>query len=425
MRRLDDTPLDPEIEASLDAIDATLAGEPVDPRFAELAELALMLADERPVPSERFAREMDARVQSKFALQPGPLGVPTAPARRGRRWNWGVIGGGALATGIAGVLAALVVVLGNSGGNSSMSSSTSASFGAVSSSSAESPTPPLTSAAASSASGSAGSVHRAPSSKALGTNQGLLNAAPGATYAPQGAPAPTANGRVMVQSAQLDLGAPANRVDAVAQEVYNVVGQASGIVDKSTITQTGGMDGYAQFQLRIPSGALAQTLSRLSELPGSTVLSRTDNTQDVNDQWISAHRKLSDDKALRAALLKQLAAATTTGEIDSLQARIHDVEGAIASDEGAINSLSAQINYSRVSVTISAHPLPPAPVKHHHSAGFLGHSAHIAGRVLVVAAGVALIALAGLVPVGLLAALVAWIAFTLRRRRREQALDLA
>ena len=427
MRRLDDTPLDPEIEASLDAIDATLAGEPVDPRFAELAELALMLADERPAPSEKFAREMDARVQWRFEMRPGPLGVPSASGRR-RRWSWGAVGGGALATAIAGAFAALIVVLGPSLGGGASSNSSSNSFTSTSSTAS---IPSATSAASSSGAGSARALRSAPSSKSLHApapnSSGQLGyAAP--TFAPSSAtnaPAPTPNGRVLVQSAELDLGAPANRVDSVAQEVYNVIGQAGGIVDKSTITQTGGTDGYAEFHLRIPSGVLAQTLSRLSELPGSTVLSRTDNTQDVNDQWISARRKLADDKALRAALLKQLAAATTTGEIDSLQTRIHDVEGAIASDEGAINSLSAQINYSKVVVTIAPHALPPAPAKHHHSAGFLGHSAHIAGRVLVVAAGVALIALAGLVPVGLLAALVAWIAYTLRRRRREHALDLA
>jgi hypothetical protein len=49
---------------------------------------------------------------------------------------------------------------------------------------------------------------------------------------------------------------------------------------------------------------------------------------------------------------------------------------------------------------------------------------HDAGRVLVVAAGVALIALAVLVPLGLLVALGLWVAAALRRRRREQALDL-
>ena len=55
----------------------------------------------------------------------------------------------------------------------------------------------------------------------------------------------------------------------------------------------------------------------------------------------------------------------------------------------------------------------------------LGKAAHDAGRVLTVGAGVALIALAVLVPVGLVAALAWWIGVVVRRRRREHALDLA
>ena len=48
---------------ALDAIDATLAGEPVDPQYAELAELALLLADERPGVDPVFAHNLDrARV---------------------------------------------------------------------------------------------------------------------------------------------------------------------------------------------------------------------------------------------------------------------------------------------------------------------------------------------------------------------------
>jgi hypothetical protein len=49
---------------------------------------------------------------------------------------------------------------------------------------------------------------------------------------------------------------------------------------------------------------------------------------------------------------------------------------------------------------------------------------HDAGRVLVVVAGISLIALAVLVPVGLAVALVAWAGLVLRRRRREAMLDL-
>ena len=56
MRRLDEHPIDPQIAASLDAIDATLAGDPVDPQYAELAEVALLLAADRPEVDPAFAR---------------------------------------------------------------------------------------------------------------------------------------------------------------------------------------------------------------------------------------------------------------------------------------------------------------------------------------------------------------------------------
>ena len=80
--------------------------------------------------------------------------------------------------------------------------------------------------------------------------------------------------------------------------------------------------------------------------------------------------------------------------------------------------------YSNITVRIQS--ATPTPVTTHHgSSGFtIGKAAHDAGRVLVVVAGVALIVLAVMVPVGLVAALVAWVGFAVRRRRRDQALDL-
>src|SRR5579875_3598486 len=69
-------PLEPEVLASLEAIDATLHGDPVDPEHAELAELALILRDERPVPGEAFLARLDRRVEERFA----------APPRRSRSW---------------------------------------------------------------------------------------------------------------------------------------------------------------------------------------------------------------------------------------------------------------------------------------------------------------------------------------------------
>src|SRR5438105_8164411 len=105
MRRLDENPIDPEIAASLDAIDATLAGEPVDPEYADLAELALLLAAERPEMEPAFSRSLDERVERRFV----------ARTPRPNRWRWWMAPAGGLAA--AGV-AAVAVVVGVSGGGS-------------------------------------------------------------------------------------------------------------------------------------------------------------------------------------------------------------------------------------------------------------------------------------------------------------------
>jgi hypothetical protein len=208
----------------------------------------------------------------------------------------------------------------------------------------------------------------------------------------------------------------------VTQEVFDAIGTENGIVSHSTVTQTGGSGGYADIQLSVPSSVLARTMARLSHLAYASVSSRTDTVQDVTDRYSVATSRLADARALRTALLKQLANATTTQQIDSLKAQIRDAEASIAADRAALGGLSHQIAYSQISLSINPALAPAVP----HQSGFtFGTAAHDAGRVLVVAAGVALIGLAGLSPVVLVTALAWWIAASVRRHRREHELDLA
>src|SRR5579884_2227812 len=336
MRRLDETPIDPEIEATLDAIDATLAGEPVDPRFAEVAELALLLAAERPRPRAQFADALDARVQRRFAPEPAGGHAATARPPRSRGWfaPWMAGLGGLVAAGVA-----LIVVIGLVGGGSGRG--------------------PIEGSASSSAGASSVPRARQHALEGLPSVSGAA-ASPDAirSFAPSSrtlyGPAVPQNGRKVVQSAELDLATAPNRIDTVAQEVFDAVGAAGGIVDSSSVTQTGGLDGSANFQLRIPSAELATTMARLSQLRYAQVLARTDNSHDVNGQYVSVTHALADAQALRTALLKRLANAYTTAQIDSLNARIHDAEAAIAADQAQLRSLNSQINYSQVTVTIAA-----------------------------------------------------------------------
>jgi hypothetical protein len=228
--------------------------------------------------------------------------------------------------------------------------------------------------------------------------------------------------RQVVQSAQLILSVSPRRMDDVSQQVFNVVGQEKGYVNGSNVT-SGGSDGSAFFQLSVPSSNLATTLAALSQLRGAHVVSRTDNTNDITGQVGGAGQKQAEARALRSSLLKQLANATTTEQVTSIQARLHDANASIASDLSTLRGLQRQVAYSNITVRIQSGTAPP-PVIHHSSGFTIGKAAHDAGRVLVVVAGVGLIVLAVLVPVALVAALLAWVGFAVRRRRRDQALDL-
>ena len=73
MRLSEDQPLHPDVLAELEAIDATLRGEPVDPVHAELAELALLVAAERPRMPAQATEALDAKIARRFVpLSAGP-----------------------------------------------------------------------------------------------------------------------------------------------------------------------------------------------------------------------------------------------------------------------------------------------------------------------------------------------------------------
>lgn len=393
MRRPDEQPLDPEVVASLEAIDTTLAGEPVAPLHAELAELSVLLVDERPAIDPAFAHRLDERVRERFADPDGSrLGGGPGDWLR-RRWPW--LASGAIATA---AVAVLVVLIAGGGGGKTFSEALKPANGGSSSASSSA----ASSAGSSAASGSASSSSAGP--------------------VPHGA---ASGGHKTVQSAQLALTTGADHVDDVSQEVFDVVGQQHGFVVRSSVTQTGGADGSASFQLSVPGASLPQTMSRLSRLRYAAVSSRTDNSQDVNNQHRQATRRLGDARALHTALLKQLGAATTTQQVDSLHAQIRDAERAISRDESSLAALNHRIAYSRVSLTISARPRPAGTANHHGGGFTLGRAARDAGHVLTVAAGVTLIGLAVLIPVAVVVALGWLIAGLLTHRRRERALDLA
>jgi hypothetical protein len=392
---------------------------------SDYSDVALLVASVREWPGEDFTRELDARVAQRFAPEAAPR-VDRVGWIRLSRWT----AGPAAALVVAGVTAVVVLSNGgsvavNNGSAQRLQPFRKQKLGLSGAPRAGSNRAPTDYGNVVNTTATLGTPTSANQSASAGTSQ---LEKPTVLQSTSASAAPVAPVSKQIQSAQVSLTTLNQHVDQVAQEVFNVVGTEHGSVLSSHITSatsnSGG--GYASFSLSIPTNNLQDAMTQLSRLHYAAVSSRTDASQNVSNQYNADQRQLADAKALRSSLLKQLQTAYTESAIDSIKAQLKLAEQQINSWQSTLGALNHRISYSNVTVQINAGGLPVVPVTHHHTSSFtIGGAGHDALRVLVVAAGVALIALAVALPVGLVAALLVWLWVWLRQRRREHALDAA
>jgi hypothetical protein len=398
MRRPDDT-LDPLVERELAALDAALAGEPVDPDLTGLAELAVAARAARPVVSDDFASSLDSRVAGGFPRPPRRIDRVVAPvlrlrARASRRMLLPALGAAAT------VLVGLVVVASMVGGGGSSAPDTK-----VPESTAAQPSLQQRSAEGEggSAAGGAGTI----AEPIPPTSDDEL--APGRP-------------RRVERQASLTLEAKSGEIDDVADGVIRATDAAGGIVVTSSVSSGDEGRGGATFALRVPTRRLDDALARLSKL--GHVRSRTQNSQDVTGAFVSAQERLDAGLAERKGLLRQLARADTPNETASIRERLRLVQSEIASARAQVRRLRTRTDFSAISVTIE-----PGDSSGGASGGSSdgawtpGDALDDAVRVLEVCAGVALVGAAVLLPFALLGLGAGIASRGVRRRRREQALE--
>jgi Domain of unknown function (DUF4349) len=368
--------------AELEAVDAALAGRRVDPDHAELAELALLLRDERPEPAPAWAAQLDRRVEARFPARP----------RKRRNWQW--VRHAAPVLAVLALLSPIALI-------ASLPSGTDDDGGGGGE--------------------AATGVERSADSGGAGAevaSGGLSDqAAPDVveTLPKAGDPNSDARGRRNVQrSAELTLAAPRRSLDRVASRIPGVAADLGGFVASSSVSSAGGGD----FRLRVPTGQLDTAIERLSRLGRVRNVSR--NSLDITSTVVSARARLTDARTERESLLRQLAAADTVNETESIRARLDIVSREIAAARNSLRKVRNRANFANLSVT-----LVPASGDSDEGAWTPGDAFDDALRVLEVAAGVAVIALAIVLPL-LAVWLLAWLAHrAVVRRRRERSLDLA
>jgi hypothetical protein len=389
----------------LAALDDALAGRAVDPDLAELGELAVALRDDRPSPDPAFTRTLDTRVERGF---PVPA---TARRRRGIKWPRVTLP----ALGVAASVL-LVVVIATSipkGGNESSSGGDS---GAGGGGATTEPAPSDTGSGSADAPSAA--KQAAPSAGA--ESDSATSSPPTAAIAPlpPNPSTPGADGRSrrsVERSAELVLATKPGEIDRAASKIISVTDELGGYVVSSSVSS----NSSGQFELRVPERKLQTALSRLSRV--AKVRERTQSAQDITGAVVSVRERLKDARTERRSLLRQLAAATTPNQTSSIRARLRLVSGQIASAKRDLGHVRSRAVRSTIAVTLLA---DRSKSDDNGAAGWTpGDALDDATRILEVTAGVLLVGLALLLPLGLVALLV-WLAGRqAAQRRRERALD--
>lgn len=371
-----------------------------------MPELDDLMEDVRataPKPRDAFLETMERRVEAGFPRQRGPR----FPALRALA--------PALATLLilAGVIAPVALLSNGSGGDDDSGSAGEAGGGAAVQRDRET----MKSGDREESGAGGGENYSLPEASSAPAprlpSTGRL--APGDDAAGGADQAPGRARRLVEQRHTLTVETPSDEFDETTAEVLNVADSTGTIVQTSNVSERDGR-GHATFDLRVPSSRVDDVLRELSGL--GKVTERRAAREDITGVYVSAQSRLEDARDTRRALLEALERADTPAEADALRARIADARRRIAAAERDIRRTRARADRSRVALTVES----SGKISEEGSTWTPGDAAGDAVRVLEVAVGVALIALAVAAPFAILALLLlAWTRL-LRRRAREAAL---
>jgi hypothetical protein len=375
-------------------------------RSSEYEDVAVALAEVRPIPRTDFAAELDELVAAGFPRKSrfGRLQAVVARFRELSPQRRLVASG---ATALAAIVIATVVIS-NTGSD---------------------PAPIALEQHATRQSSGAGGVQYSEAlpqvaGRSVESSAGAerYERASGAPFSPESLSAPATAGlgvsahRDIERSAEIGLLAdPADVADDSAQ-VFSAVHDARGIVLRSTTTA--GRNAGAHFDLLIPSARLGDALAAFSAI--DQVRSRHEATTDITKPTVAASEELRDSRARIDSLLAQLADAEVESERDAIETELRDERRRAAGLRSQAARLHQRADFSRVSLRIEA-----GPSSRTSSGGGwgIGDAWGDAGHILGIAAGVTVIGLAVVAPLALIVPL-AWLAHHLwLRTRRERALD--
>ena len=322
------------IDRDLAAIEDALADGVAahhDPSARELQELALALRADAPEPNPEFARELRTRAAGGFPPAPGSLAAAGASLRE--RFQPDPAAAGATRDGcdrrrpdsdrarrVAGGLASDGRRQVGAGGGG----------GAVRAEDGGGSVAPQASESAPSAGGAPATISPGP---------------------PPDRFAPGQSNRKIERSIGLELEAPVDELQRVADQITSVTNRHGGFVLNSSLS-TGDESSGGDFELRIPANSLRPALRDLSAL--ATVRSQSQSGRDVTREHVSARDRLQAARAERRSLLRRLENADTDEQAEAIRTRLDMVSAEINGLRAQLRDLRLRTDYAVVTVTLLA-----------------------------------------------------------------------
>jgi hypothetical protein len=390
----------------------------MEPDRSDFFEMATELESIRPRPRPAFAAALDAQAAEGFPEKRGRRSRRKRAARALGGLSWRRLGPPIGATALAAiVVATAAIVISESGSESGRELVSPPLVGTTK----PRPVPSQFRPAGGNPNYSEpapevghGGAKVAPSSAAAG---GVGTQSAGVPSSSVGPYAARIRARDVERSARVVLAVDPSEVRSAAGDVLAVVHEFDGIVLRSATRTLGEGRAYASFDLLLPSRRLPDALAALSEI--GPVRSRSDASVDVTAPTIGLRERVRDTRARVDSLLSRLEGATTDAERESIEAGLSSERGRLARLRSRLSAMERRTHFARVSVRVASDPEAGATGG---SGWGVGDALRVAGRILAVFAGVTVVALAILVPIGLilflsLAGHRAWV-----RRSRERAL---
>jgi Domain of unknown function (DUF4349) len=378
MRPRENEAMSPEVERELDALEAALAGKPVDAEFDELARFARELRAGRPESLRGFDAALDARAAEGFA---------TRRAKSAGRARRTLVPALAAATGVV----VLAVGVTSTGLLEREPRGT-----AVPESQPVAPVPE--------------------EDTPFEREQGLAEPAAGPADARRASDSPRqfAREREIARTADLTLSTPPDDLREVADGVVEVTHGYRGFVVSSSVSSGEGETAHGDFELKLPARSLQPALDDLSEL--AHVSSLTEGTDDITRRFTSGRERIAELTEQRERLRAKLAEADTIEEQRSIRFELREVRRSLEAVRADLADATERVRFVPVHLSLQA------------DAGEAGGAWSIddaledALRVLEVAVGVTLIMLAIAVPIAIVGLVTGIGARAWVRSSRERAL---